>query len=92
MAANFEGNRWHTRDNEIVATYFGWVAIIKPVLVGNGLLLRWALRLSEGTGGESLPMTYYKTLEEAVAKVNSLMDFKTFKDLKSHICGEQTQA
>lgn len=29
MAANFEGNRWYTRDNEIIATYFGWVAIIK---------------------------------------------------------------
>lgn len=86
MAANFEGNRWYTRDNEIIATYFGWVAIIKPVLVGNGLLLRWALRLSEGEGGESLPMTYYGTLEEAVEKVNTLMEYKTFKDLKSHMC------
>lgn len=86
MAANFEGNRWHTRDNEIIATFMGWVAIIKPVLVGNGLLLRWALRLSEGEGGESLPMTYYGTLEEAVEKVNTLMEYKTFKDLKSHMC------
>ena len=90
--ANFTENRWYTRDNEIIATYFGWVAIIKPVLVGNGFLLRWALTLSEGTGGERLPITYFKSLEKAVAKVNSLMDFKTFKDLKSHICGEQTQA
>ena len=64
----------------------GWVVIIKPVLVGNGLLLRWALRLSEGEGGESLPMTYYGTLEEAVEKVNTLMEYKTFKDLKSHMC------
>ena len=86
MAANFEGNRWHTRDNEIIATFIGWVAIIKPVLVGNGLLLRWALRLSEGEGGESLPMTYYGILEEAVEKVNTLMEYKTFKDLKSHMC------
>lgn len=85
MAADFEGNRWHTKDNEIVATYFGWIATIKPVLVGNGLLLRWALRLSEGEGGESLPMTYYGTLEEAVEKINELMEYKTFKDLKSHI-------
>lgn len=86
MAANFEGNRWHTRDNEIIATFMGWVAIIKPVLVGNGLLLRWALRLSDSEGGESLPMTYYETLEEAVEKVNTLMEYKTFKDLKSHMC------
>lgn len=85
MAANFEGNRWYTRDNEIIATYFGWVAIIKPVLVGNGLLLRWALTLSEGEGGESLPITYYDTLEKAIEKVNNLMEYKTFKDLKSHI-------
>lgn len=84
--ANFTGDRWYTRDNEIIATYFGWVAIIKPTFVGNGLLLRWSLILSEGTGGESLPMTYYKTLEEAVEKVNQLMEYKTFKDLKSHIC------
>lgn len=60
--ANFTGDRWYTRDNEIIATYFGWVAIIKPVLVGNGLLLRWSLALSEGTGGESLSVTYYKIL------------------------------
>jgi len=86
MATNFEGNRWHTKDNEIIATLMGWVAIIKPVLVGNGLLLRWALRLSEGEGGESLPMTYYGTLEEAVEKINELMEYKTFKDLKSYMC------
>ena len=92
MAANFEGNRWHTRDNEIIATYFGWVAIIKPVFVGNGLLMSWSLKLSEGSGGERLPITYFKSLEKAVEKVNSLMDFKTFKDLKSHVCDEQTQA
>ena len=84
--ANFTENRWYTRDNEIIATYFGWVAIIKPTFVGNGLLLRWALTLSEGTGGESLPITHYKTLEEAVEKVNTLMEYKTFKDLKSHMC------
>lgn len=84
MAANFEGNRWHTRDNEIIATYVGWVAIIKPVLVGNGLLLRWALKLSEGEGGESLPMTYHETLEEAVEKVQSLEQYKTFNELKNH--------
>lgn len=47
--------------------------------------------MSEGSGGERLPITYFKSLEKAVEKVNSLMDF-TFKDLKSHICGEQTQA
>ena len=90
--ADFTGDRWYTRDNEIVATYFGWIAIIKPVFVGNGLLMSWSLKLSEGFGGERLPITYFKSLEKAVAKVNSLMDFKTFKDLKSHICGEQTQA
>lgn len=90
--ANFTGNRWYTRDNEIIATYFGWVAIIKPVFVGNGLLMSWSLELSGGSGGESLPMTYFKSLEKAVEKVNSLIEFKTFKDLKSHICGEQTQA
>lgn len=90
--ADFTGDRWYTRDNEIVATYFGWVAIIKPVFVGNGLLMSWSLKLSEGSGGERLPITYFKSLEKAVEKVNSLMDFKTFKDLKSHICGEQTQA
>ena len=84
MAANFEGNRWHTRDNEIIATYAGWIAIIKPVLVGNGLLLRWALKLSEGEGGESLPMTYHETLEEAVEKVQSLEQYKTFSELKNH--------
>ncbi|MBR6612865.1 MAG: hypothetical protein IKK93_11700 [Campylobacter sp.] len=84
--ANLEGNRWHTKDNEIIATYFGWVAIIKPIFVGNGLLLRWSLILSEGTGGESLPIIYYKTLEEAIENVNKLMEYKTFKDLKSHIC------
>ena len=83
--ANFTGDRWYTRDNEIIATYFGWVAIIKPTFVGNGLLLRWSLILSEGTGGESLPIVYYKTLEEAIEKVNKLMEYKTFKDLKSHI-------
>ena len=83
--ANFIGDRWYTRDNEIIATYFGWVAIIKPTFVGNGLLLRWSLVLNEGTGGESLPITFYKTLEEAVKKVNELMEYKTFKDLKSHI-------
>lgn len=82
--ANLEGNRWYTRDNEIIATYFGWVAIIKPVLVGNGYLLRWALTLSEGTGGESLPMTYYKTLEEALDKVQNLEQYKTFNELKIH--------
>lgn len=86
--ADFTGDRWYTRDNEIVATYFGWIAIIKPVFVGNGLLMSWSLKLSEGSGGEKLPITYFKSL----AKVNSLMDFKTFKDLKSHICGEQIQA
>ena len=90
--ADFIGDRWYTRDNEIVATYFGWVAIIKPVFVGNGLLMSWSLKLSEGSGRERLPITYFKSLEKAVEKVNSLMDFKTFKDLKSHICGEQTQA
>ena len=90
--ADFTGDRWYTRDNEIVATYFGWVAIIKPVFVGNGLLMSWSLKLSEGSGGERLPITYFKSLEKAVAKVNSLMDFKTFKDLKSHICSEQAQA
>lgn len=90
--ADFTGDRWYTRDNEIVATYFGWIAIIKPVFVGNGLLMSWSLKLSEGSGGERLPITYFKSLEKAVSKVNSLMDFKTFKDLKSHICGEQTQA
>lgn len=90
--ADFTGDRWYTRDNEIVATYFGWVAIIKPVFVRNGLLMSWSLKLSEGSGGERLPITYFKSLEKAVEKVNSLMDFKTFKDLKSHICGEQTQA
>lgn len=90
--ADFTGDRWYTRDNEIVATYFGWVAIIKPVFIGNGLLMSWSLKLSEGSGGERLPITYFKSLEKAVEKVNSLMDFKTFKDLKSHICGEQTQA
>ena len=84
--ANFTGDRWYTRDNEIIATYFGWVAIIKPTFVGNGLLLRWSLILSEGTGGESLPIIYYKTLEEAVEKVNELIEYKTFKDLKSHMC------
>ena len=84
--ANFTGDRWYTRDNEIIATYFGWVAIIKPTFVGNGLLLRWSLVLSEGTGGESLPTIYYKTLEEAIEKVNKLMEYKTFKDLKSHMC------
>lgn len=90
--ADFTGDRWYTRDNEIVATYFGWVAIIKPVFVGNGLLMSWSLKLSEGSGGERLPITYFKSLEKAVEKVNSLMDFKTFKDLKSHVCDEQTQA
>lgn len=90
--ADFTGDRWYTRDNEIVATYFGWVAIIKPVFIGNGLLMSWSLKLSEGSGGERLLITYFKSLEKAVEKVNSLMDFKTFKDLKSHICGEQTQA
>lgn len=90
--ADFTGDRWYTRDNEIIATYFGWIAIIKPVFVGNGLLMSWSLKLSEGSGGERLPITYFKSLEKAVAKVNSLMDFKTFKDLKSHICGEQAQA
>lgn len=84
MAANFEGNRWHTKDNEIIATFIGWVAIIKPVLVGNGLLLRWALKLSEGEGGESLPMTYHETLEEAVEKVQSLEQYKTFNELINH--------
>lgn len=83
--ANFTGDRWYTRDNEIIATYFGWVAIIKPTFVGNGLLLRWSLVLSEGTGGESLPIIYYDTLEKAIEKVNNLMEYKTFKDLKSHI-------
>lgn len=81
---NLEGNRWHTKDNEIIATYFGWVAIIKPVLVGNGCLLRWALRLSEGSGGESLPMTYHETLEEALDKVQNLEQYKTFNELKIH--------
>lgn len=90
--ADFTGDRWYTRDNEIVATYFGWAAIIKPVFVGNGLLMSWSLKLSEGSGGERLPITYFKSLEKAVAKVNFLMDFKTFKDLKNHICDEQTQA
>ena len=90
--ADFTGDRWYTRDNEIVATYFGWVAIIKPVFVGNGLLMSWSLKLSEGSGRERLPITYFKSLEKAVEKVNSLMDFKTFKDLKSHVCDEQTQA
>lgn len=83
--ANFTGDRWYTRDNEIIATYFGWVAIIKPTFVGNGLLLRWSLILSEGTGGENLPIIYYNTLEEAIEKVNKLMEYKTFKDLKNHI-------
>ncbi len=78
--ANFTGDRWHTKDNEIVATYAGWIAVIKPVLVGNGFLLRWALRLSEGNGGESLPMTYYGTLEEAVEKVQSLEQYKTLEE------------
>lgn len=82
--ANLEGNRWHIKDNEIIATYAGWVAIIKSVFVGNGLLLRWALTLSEGTGGESLPITYYKTLEEALEKVQSLEQYKTFSELKNH--------
>lgn len=82
MAANFEGNRWHTRDNEIIATFIGWVAIIKPVFVGNGLLLRWALTLSEGEGGEILPMTYHNTLEEAIEKVNSLSGIKLFQEIK----------
>ena len=90
--ADFTGDRWYTRDNEIVATYFGWIAIIKPVFVGNGLLMSWSLKLSEGSGGERLHITYFKSIKKAVAKVNSLMDFKTFKDLKSHICDEQTQA
>lgn len=35
MLANFTGNRWYTRDNEIIAIYFGWVAIIKPTFVGS---------------------------------------------------------
>lgn len=82
--ANFTGDRWYTRDNEIIATYFGWVAIIKPTFVGNGLLLKWSLILSEGTGGESLPITYYKTLEEAVEKVQSLEQYKTFNELINH--------
>lgn len=82
--ANLEGNRWYTKDNEIIATYIGWVAIIKPVLVGNGYLLRWALTLSEGSGGESLPMTYHKTLEEALDKVQNLEQYKTFNELKNH--------
>ena len=64
MAANFEGDRWYTRDNEIVATYFGWIAIIKPVFVGNGLLMSWSLKLSEGSGGERLPITYFKSLKQ----------------------------
>lgn len=83
--ANFTEDRWYTRDNEIIATYFGWVAIIKPTFVGNGLLLKWSLILSEGTGGENLPIIHYNTLEEVIEKVNNLMEYKTFKDLKNYI-------
>lgn len=85
MAANFEGNRWYTSDNMVIATFTGWVAIIQPTFVGNSLILRWSLILSEGDGGECLPPAYYSTLEEAITTINNLSDIKLFQDLKNCI-------
>ena len=78
-----EGNRWYIRENEFIGSFAGWVAIIKPEFVGNGLLLRWSLLLEEGDCGEQLPLIYFKTLEEAFDYVDNMKKYKTFKELQN---------
>ena len=81
--------RFTVHDNELWAGFMDWVVFIKPEHVGNGLLLRWSVIFSEGTGGEALAPIYCKTLEQAFEIISHYRDIIHFEDLAKKIFEDQ---
>ena len=81
--ARIEGSdRWFISDNQFSAGFMDYVALIKPVHVGNGNLLRWELVFTKGTGynKESEPI-YCQTAEEAFGLVEEYSKQVMFDNL-----------
>ena len=85
-----EGNRWYVRGNEFSGGFMDWVVTIKPTFVGNGLLLRWEVIFSEGSGGRTAPSVYCKTCEEAFDLVENYREQIKFDNLMSQLYHDQS--
>lgn len=87
-----KNSHWWVNGNELHASFMDWVVFIKPVHVGNGILLRWELKFSHGTGTneESSPI-YCKTMEEAINLVDQYSSIIHFDDLIKQISKDQNK-
>lgn len=86
-----EGNRYYTRKNEIIGTFAGWVVSIKPTFVGNGLLLRWTVTFSAGSGGPTAEPIYCEDLENAFSLVKQYQEQTTFDKLMNALNNDHNQ-
>ena len=75
------GNNWWVSDNKISFSYYGWVASIDPVFVGNGNLLRWSVVFSKGTPDPGTSPIYCYTLESAMSLVENYKEQKLYDQL-----------
>lgn len=83
--------KWYIDKNIFSASFNNWIVEIKPIFVGNGLLLRWTLNFFTSGKEKSSDTIYCDDIEDAISLIDKYKDIIQFDDLIKSLIKDNNQ-